>query len=193
MSPPDGPPPDLGRVIAVFARHGVDYLLCGGAAAAAHGAERPTDDADCVVRRERANLDRLAAAMRELNARLRAAGMTDDEARLLPVQIDGATLADLAITTWMTDDARSTCSLVWRHLMAASFPMRNWRSERACSTAKASSFERPAWTTSSEQRSGRTGPKIGKRYPSCVPFVTPAMPATKTAPGTDACRTGPNC
>lgn len=103
MPPPDGPPLDLGRLAAAFERHGVDYLLCGGAAATAYGAERPTDDADCVVCRERANLDRLAAAMREFNARLRVAGMTDDEARLLPVQIDGAILADLSITTWMTD------------------------------------------------------------------------------------------
>jgi hypothetical protein len=41
--------------------------------------------------------------MRELKARLRVAGMTDEDAMLLPVQIDGATLADLSITTWMTD------------------------------------------------------------------------------------------
>jgi len=81
----------------------VDYLLGGGAAATAHGAQRPTEDADCVVSQERANLDRLAQAMRELNARLRVAGMTDDEAKLLPVQLDGTTLADLSITTWMTD------------------------------------------------------------------------------------------
>jgi hypothetical protein len=32
------------------------------AAAFAYGAERPTDDADWVVRREQANLDRLARA-----------------------------------------------------------------------------------------------------------------------------------
>lgn len=77
--------------------------MCGGAAATAYGAERPTEDADCVVSRERANLDRLAEAMRDLNARLRVARTTDEEAKLLPVQIDGATLADLSITTWMTD------------------------------------------------------------------------------------------
>jgi hypothetical protein len=41
--------------------------------------------------------------MRELNASLRVAGMTDEEAKLLPVQIDGATLADLSVATWMTD------------------------------------------------------------------------------------------
>ena len=60
----------------------------GGAAAYAYGAERPTEDADCVVRRERANLDRLAGALRELHARFRVGGMTDAEAQMLPVQID---------------------------------------------------------------------------------------------------------
>ena len=99
----DGPPVDLGRLIGALDRHGVKYLLCGGAAATAYGAARPTEDADCVVSRERANLDRLAEVMRELNARLRVAGITDAEAKMLPVQIDGATLEDLSITTWMTD------------------------------------------------------------------------------------------
>jgi hypothetical protein len=74
-----------------------------GAAATAYGAERQSEDADCVVRRERDNLDRLAAAMRELHARLRVAGMSDAEASLLPVQVDAGTLADLSVTTWMTD------------------------------------------------------------------------------------------
>jgi hypothetical protein len=62
-----------------------------------------TEDADCVVRRERANLERLAAALRELHARLRVAGMADDEARQLPVRIDELTLESLGISTWMTD------------------------------------------------------------------------------------------
>lgn len=103
MAEPDSPALDLGRLIGALERHGVKYLLCGGSAATAYGAERPTEDADCVVSRERANLDRLAEAMRDLNARLRVAGMTDEEAIMLPVQIDGATLADLSISTWMTD------------------------------------------------------------------------------------------
>ncbi len=55
----DGPPLDLRRLIEVLDRYDVEYLIVGGAAAYAYGAERPTDDADCVVRRQRANLDRL--------------------------------------------------------------------------------------------------------------------------------------
>jgi hypothetical protein len=72
----DGPPLDLRRLIGVLDRYQVEYLIVGGAAAFAYGAERPTDDADCVVRRERANLDRVAGVLRELNARLRAARST---------------------------------------------------------------------------------------------------------------------
>jgi hypothetical protein len=60
MPQPDGPPHDLPRLIEVLDRYEVEYLIVGGAAAYAYGAERPTDDADCVVRRERTNLDRLA-------------------------------------------------------------------------------------------------------------------------------------
>ena len=98
-----GPPHDLARLIECLDRHGVEYLLAGGAAARAYGATRLTEDADCVVRRERANLDRLAGAMRELQARLRVAGMSDEEASLLPVQLDGTMLAGADISTWMTD------------------------------------------------------------------------------------------
>lgn len=57
MPTPDGPPHDLARLIEVLNQHGVEYLVCGGAAAQAYGAERPTQDADCVVKQERANLD----------------------------------------------------------------------------------------------------------------------------------------
>jgi len=105
MPAPDssGPPHDLARLIEVLDRHSVDYLLAGGAAARAYGAERLTEDADCVVRRERPHLDRLASAMRELNARLRVSGMSNDDARQLPVQLDGNMLASADISTWMTD------------------------------------------------------------------------------------------
>jgi hypothetical protein len=77
--------------------------MVGGVAAIGYGAERPTEDADCVVHRERANLNRLAGALRELHARLRVGGMTDAEAQTLPVQIDGMTLDMAGMSTWMTD------------------------------------------------------------------------------------------
>ncbi len=99
----EGPLHDLGRLIEVLNRHGVEYLMVGGVAAIGYGAQRATEDADCVVRRERANLDRLAVALQELHARLRVGGMTDAEAQMLPVQIDGTTLEMAEMSTWMTD------------------------------------------------------------------------------------------
>jgi predicted nucleotidyltransferase len=99
----DGPPHDLPRLIEVLERHEVEYLIVGGAAAYAYGAERPTEDADCVVRRDRANLDRLAGALREMHARLRVGGMSDAEAKRLPVQIDATALNMAGMSTWMTD------------------------------------------------------------------------------------------
>ena len=90
-------------MIEVLDRYEVEYLIVGGVAAYAYGAEQPTEDADCVVHRERTNLDRLAGALQELRARLRVGGMTDAEARTLPVQIDATTLDMAGMSTWMTD------------------------------------------------------------------------------------------
>ncbi len=103
MPAADGPTHDLIRLITALDRHEVDYLLVGGAAARAYGATKPTEDADCVVKRDRANLERLALALRELRARLRVEGMTDEEAAQLPVQIDATTLQAAGMSTWMTD------------------------------------------------------------------------------------------
>ena len=99
----DGPSLDLPRLIEVLNRHEVEYLLVGGVAATAYGAERETEDADCVVRRERANLERLAAALRELHARLRIARLSDEEAKQLKIQLDGVMLENSGNSTWTTD------------------------------------------------------------------------------------------
>ncbi len=100
-----GPEPvvDLDRVLTVLNRHGVEYLVVGGAAANLHGATRVTLDFDCLPETSLENLDRLAAAMRELNARLRVAGLSDDEAKELPNPLDAQTLRQLEISTWRTD------------------------------------------------------------------------------------------
>lgn len=100
---PDPPAADLERVVEVLNRHGVEYLLVGGGAARLYGAERPTQDTDCLPRTTAENLERLAEAMRELHARLRVEGMSDDEAAALPVVIDAAMLSGLQISTWTTD------------------------------------------------------------------------------------------
>jgi hypothetical protein len=100
---PDGPALDPLRLFQTLDRHGVDYLVVGGSAARAYGATRLTDDADCVVDRHDDNLERLAGALRELNARLRVYGMSDEEAKQLPVQLDSRGLRQMGLTTWMTD------------------------------------------------------------------------------------------
>jgi hypothetical protein len=77
--------------------------MVGGFASQLHGARRQTYDIDLVPAATGANDDRLAAALRELGARLRVAGLTDEEARQLPVTIDAATLRAFGSTTWTTD------------------------------------------------------------------------------------------
>ena len=95
--------PDLARIADALARHHVEYLFVGGIAARAHGARRLTYDVDCLPATSRANLGRLAVAMRELHARLRVEGLSDAEAAALPVHLSGATLARMRISTWRTD------------------------------------------------------------------------------------------
>lgn len=95
--------PDLVRLADVLDRHRVDFLVVGGVAARAHGASRPTQDLDCLVRRTRENLEHIAAALVELHAHLRVSGLTDDEMAALPIQIDADTLARAELSTWRTD------------------------------------------------------------------------------------------
>lgn len=101
-STPD-PVLDIPRITAALHRHGVEYLLVGGVAATIHGATRRTLDVDCLARHDIDNLSRLAAAMRELNARLHVEGLDDAEAAALPVVIDGESLWRMEISTWRTD------------------------------------------------------------------------------------------
>jgi len=94
---------DRDRIIECLARFRVEYLLVGGIGAQMHGAVRPTGDFDSLPATSKENLDRLAGAMRELNARLRVEGLTDDEARALPLPIDAVSLSRMDISTWRTD------------------------------------------------------------------------------------------
>lgn len=56
------------RILRVLDRHGVDYVLIGALAATFHGSPLRTDDVDVCPSRRRANLERLASALRELEA-----------------------------------------------------------------------------------------------------------------------------
>ena len=70
-------PLDPEALFCALDRHGVAYVLIGGLAATLHGSALVTNDADITPRRDRDNLDRLAAALRELNARLRTSTEPD--------------------------------------------------------------------------------------------------------------------
>jgi hypothetical protein len=80
---------DLSRLLEVLDRHKVAYVLIGGLAAVYHGSPFPTEDADITPQADRANLTRLAAALEELDARIR----TDAEPDGLPFKCDVTSLA----------------------------------------------------------------------------------------------------
>lgn len=101
--PAENPAFDPEQIIAVFDAHRVEYIIVGGFGAQAHGARRQTFDIDVVPRPGDDNFDRLAAALRDLGARLRVGGMSDEDARRLPVIVDATTLRSFGSSTWMTD------------------------------------------------------------------------------------------
>ena len=98
----DRPSLDVDRLVSVLARHEVEHLLVGGVATRLYGARRRTEDFDCLVCQTRASLARLCAAMKELGAHLRVAGLSDADAAALPVQRDPETILRLQISTWRT-------------------------------------------------------------------------------------------
>jgi predicted nucleotidyltransferase len=55
-----------GAILAALERHDVRYVLIGGLAANAHGVRRTTRDVDVIIERSEVNLERFAAAVREL-------------------------------------------------------------------------------------------------------------------------------
>jgi hypothetical protein len=80
------------RVLAALARAEVRFILIGGMAAILQGDVGTTLDIDVVPEHEAENLDRLAAALRALRARIRAKG----EPEGLVFDCSGAFLRNLA-------------------------------------------------------------------------------------------------
>jgi predicted nucleotidyltransferase len=77
---------DPGPVLRTLVRHDVDFVLIGGIAAIVLGSSYSSSDLDVAYARDRANLERLAEALRELGATLRGAPPE------LPFQLDADTL-----------------------------------------------------------------------------------------------------
>lgn len=86
--PADRPtePLDAQRILEELARHGVDFVLVGGMAAQTHGNTRMTNDVDVIPAQDPRNLERLADALRALDARVLNPGHEDLEidAAMLP-------------------------------------------------------------------------------------------------------------
>jgi predicted nucleotidyltransferase len=99
MKPTRERPPDPRRIFEVLARHGVDYVVIGGVAVIAHGHTRNTRDVDLMAAGRRSNMEKLAAAFRELGARLSGV-----DAHLLDIDVyDPDTLVSGANFTLETD------------------------------------------------------------------------------------------
>lgn len=77
-------PLDPVALLEVLLRHQVRFVVIGGIAAISHGYPLPTEDVDVTPSRDRENLERLARALRELDARLRSAS----DATGVPFPID---------------------------------------------------------------------------------------------------------
>jgi hypothetical protein len=91
---------DFRAALAALVQGGVHFIIVGGAAATAHGATRLTQDLDLVYARDRANLQRLAAALAPHQPYLR--GVPPG----LPFRFDEATIArglNFTLTTSLGD------------------------------------------------------------------------------------------
>ena len=58
------------ELFRALAAHGVEYVTVGGIAVQAHGGQRVTQDLDVAVATSSENMDKLAAALMELDARV---------------------------------------------------------------------------------------------------------------------------
>jgi hypothetical protein len=85
MSEPEFAPEEILRVLSA---HGVTHICIGGFAAFLQGSPLPTEDVDVVPATDVRNYARLSAALTELDAKVRAAGIDP-----LPFGHDAASLA----------------------------------------------------------------------------------------------------
>ncbi|MGH9256045.1 MAG: hypothetical protein ACRD3C_15910 [Vicinamibacterales bacterium] len=85
-------------LFACLDRHGVRHVLVGGLAAVLHGSPLPTLDADICPATDPDNLQRLAAALEDLEARIR----TPDAAEGVPFPHEAAFLARVSLLNLVT-------------------------------------------------------------------------------------------
>jgi hypothetical protein len=95
-------PLDPERLITTLAKHGVNYVLIGAMAARLQGFPRMTADADITPATDRENLQRLAAALRDLDARV----LTESVPEGLPFDCSAAMLARAELWNLVTSAGR---------------------------------------------------------------------------------------
>ena len=93
---------DVGRILEIFRRHDVRFVLIGGFAALLYGSPYVTTDIDVVPERGKVNLERLADALRELNARV----WTTQEPEGAAFNHDGRSLGLVEVWNLLTDAGR---------------------------------------------------------------------------------------
>lgn len=94
---------DAGALVRVLHRHQVEFVVIGGIAGQLWGSPMITQDLDICYAREKTNLENLAAALRELNAKLR--GVKED----VPFKLDARTLFNGDSFTFTTDVGALDC------------------------------------------------------------------------------------
>ena len=65
------------EIFRVLNHHGVKYVVIGGVAATLHGSNLRTGDVDICPPRDPENLDRLASALRDMEAGIRTSGVPE--------------------------------------------------------------------------------------------------------------------
>jgi hypothetical protein len=86
------------RILDVLVHQGVRFVVIGAVAAIAQGSPLPTEDIDITPAPDRENLERLAAALLELEATLRVEG----ESEGVPFPFDATSLGQNEIWTLTT-------------------------------------------------------------------------------------------
>lgn len=72
-------PLDPEELLSTLQRYGVEFVVIGGFSLAAHGVVRGTKDVDVVPNPDWANLDRLAAALLDMQAEIDVGDLDSDE------------------------------------------------------------------------------------------------------------------
>jgi len=155
-----GAPLDPELLFTTLARHQVEFVLIGALAARMQGFPRFTRDADITPARETANLVRLAAALRELDARIYTEqipeGLVFDCSPQMLARADIWNLITNADAWTLRSSPRGRLdSLIWRLTPCGS----------RCMVTR---FSPRDWKTSFVRKKRRTGRRIGRMWRLCA-------------------------